>query len=51
IRHCYGLEVLPEWLENFSSLERLSVEDCPQLEKTYADRKGEKYQKISHIKS
>ncbi|XP_026378653.1 putative disease resistance protein RGA4 [Papaver somniferum] len=47
---CYGLVVLPEWLRNLSSLERLRVSSCPQLGKTYADRQGEEYQKISHIK-
>ncbi|KAI3897590.1 hypothetical protein MKX03_020849, partial [Papaver bracteatum] len=47
---CYGLVVLPDWLKNISSLEKLNVNDCPQLEKTYADREGEDFQKISHIK-
>ncbi|KAI3927170.1 hypothetical protein MKW92_049033 [Papaver armeniacum] len=47
---CYGLVVLPNCLRNFSTLERLRVDNCPQLQKTYADREGEEYQKISHIK-
>ncbi|XP_026379023.1 probable disease resistance protein At5g66910 [Papaver somniferum] len=70
-----GLEDLPEWLGNFSSLEvlciskcknlrrlpfkeafpkltslnRLYVFRCPLLDKGYADKEGEEFQKISHI--
>ncbi|XP_034710057.1 putative disease resistance protein RGA3 [Vitis riparia] len=43
------LEALPEWMRNLTSLDRLVIEECPQLSKRCKKTTGEDWHKISHV--
>ncbi|KAL6320032.1 hypothetical protein AAG906_003130 [Vitis piasezkii] len=43
------LEALPEWMRNLTSLDRLAIEECPQLTERCKKTTGEDWHKISHV--
>ena len=43
------LEALPEWMRNLTSLDRLVIEECPQLTERCKKTTGEDWHKISHV--
>ncbi|XP_034710159.1 putative disease resistance protein RGA3 isoform X1 [Vitis riparia] len=43
------LEALPEWMRNLTSLDRLVIEECPQLAERCKKTTGEDWHKISHV--
>ncbi|GAU39497.1 hypothetical protein TSUD_279180 [Trifolium subterraneum] len=49
IYHCKGLRCLPEGIQHLTSLEVLTIEECPTLEERCKEGTGEDWYKIAHI--
>ncbi|GAY69104.1 hypothetical protein CUMW_269450 [Citrus unshiu] len=49
IGYCPKLKVLPDYLLRTTTLQVLSISECPLLEEHYREGKGEDWHKISHI--
>ncbi|KAK9214433.1 hypothetical protein WN944_006425 [Citrus x changshan-huyou] len=49
IEYCPKLKVLPDYLLQLTTLQKLRIELCPLLENRYREAKGEDWHKISHI--
>ncbi|KAH9685802.1 hypothetical protein KPL70_014102 [Citrus sinensis] len=49
IWYCPKLKVLPDYLLRTTTLQVLSIMECPLLEEHYREGKGEDWHKISHI--
>ncbi|XP_024039266.1 disease resistance protein RGA2-like [Citrus clementina] len=49
ISDCPKLKVLPDYLLRTTTLQELTIDECPLLENRYREGKGEDWHKISHI--